>query len=110
MVRQIRRAHHRQAHHKLWLIAFFLLLLLPVLLFTNFFAIPSLAQNTPPIRVRLGIPENDFPAFAADQVIIKFNPNVNEQAKEALMKEHGASVERVSLFGEFVRWGFPEGA
>ena len=86
------------------------LLLLPVLLFTNYFAIPSLAQNTPPIRVRQGIPQNELPAFAADQVIVKFNPNVPNAAKEALMSEHGASVERVSLFGEFVRWGLPEGA
>jgi len=99
----------RTAHHKLRLLAIFLLLLFfPILLFTNFLALPSLAQNVPPIRVRQGIPENDLPAFAADQIIIKFKPNVNEQAKEALMNERGASVARVSLFGEFVRWGLPE--
>jgi len=86
------------------------ILLLPALFFTNYFVSSSLAQSVPSISVRQGIPKNELPAFAADQIIVKFNPNASEKAKEALKSEHGASVARKSLFGEFVRLALPEGA
>jgi len=94
--------------NKWWLI--FAIIFLPILLFVFSFNFSSFAQNTSEIKVRQPTAQEEFPAFAADQIIVKFKPNVPPQAIEALNSEHGASEVRRSSSGGFVTLSLPEGS
>ncbi|MCH8748155.1 S8 family serine peptidase, partial [Patescibacteria group bacterium] len=71
---------------------------------------PALAQNDVPLGVRPPTPREELPAFAADQLIVKFKPNIPEEAIEQLQAEHGAAEQRVSQFAGFITLSLPEGS
>ncbi len=77
---------------------------LPIQIFQGF------AQNDLSLRVRQPTPKPDLPAFAADQIIVKFKPNVPPSVIEQLKAEQGAVEIRASRFGGFVTLSLPEGS
>ena len=92
------------AMRKLWLLP-----LLPLFFLVRPFLSAS-AQNNLPLRVRQPIQREDLPAFAADQIIVKFKSNASAVAVEQLKSDHGATIARTSKFGGFVRLSLPEGS
>lgn len=90
-------------------------ILLLVALVVNF-SLPSYffqtqAQDLPPIKVGPAtFAQSDLPAFAEDQLVVKFKSNAAPQAIEALMQLHGAQISRRSKSGGgFIRLSLPEG-
>ena len=84
--------------------------LLPVLLAAGFFVLPLKAQTNAPIKVRPPTAKTELPAFAADQIIVKFESNASPVAIEQLKTEHGAAQIRASKFAGFVTLSLPEGS
>lgn len=68
------------------------------------------AQNNLPLRVRQPTQKTDMPAYAADQMIVKFKSGLPPSAIEQLKAEHGAVGIRASKFDSFVTLSLPEGS
>ena len=85
-------------------------LLLPLFLLAGSFVLFAFAQDSLPLRVKQPTPKADLPAYAADQIIVKFKPGVPASVAEQLKTEHGAKEIRASKFGGFVTLSLPEGS
>ena len=70
------------------------------------FGLPSpilqgLAQHNLPLKVRQPVLKTDLPAFAENQIIVKFKSNSPQSALEPLNAGHGPTELRATKFGGF---------
>lgn len=68
------------------------------------------AQGVFSPRVKQPAPESDLPAFAADQLIVKFRGSAAFLAIKQLKAEHGATQIRKSESGGFITLSLPAGS
>ena len=79
------------------------------------FALPGkvsqgLAQNDLPLYVKQPSPKSELPAFAENQLIVKFRSNAALSAIKQFKAGHGATEIRKSKSGRFITLALPVGS